>query len=254
MKKLISLILALAVSGAFFIPAFAEDFNATTNANPQPAPDSTQPELIVVSSEIIMSDISELQAPASEVITADPEPPEDNNGAGVSETPIRKPVTEGNGTLLEDVTDDDINRQFITVRSKGGNIFYIVIDYDNNRENVYFLNAVDDFDLLSFSENFPDGVLEAYEELQEEAARIETEKAALEAGQAESKAPAKPVNDDETEENGLDIQRYVTIGIAVLFLGGIVYFKFIKGKKGGGKPNKNNRNNYDDEESEDDDE
>lgn len=65
----------------------------------------------------------------------------------------------GNGTLLEDVSNEVVDRQFITIQSKNGNTFYIVIDKDNKgNENVYFMNLVDEYDLLAFSEDFPEEV------------------------------------------------------------------------------------------------
>ncbi len=47
------------------------------------------------------------------------------------------------------------NKQFITVETSGGNTFYIVIDYDKpvdedgEQYHTYFLNMVDEADLLA---------------------------------------------------------------------------------------------------------
>lgn len=55
--------------------------------------------------------------------------------------------TDGNAELLEAVTAKDTERQFITVSTKDGSVFYIVINHEGDGENVYFLNKVDTADL-----------------------------------------------------------------------------------------------------------
>ena len=87
---------------------------------------------------------------------------------------ISEPLTPtGNLTLVDDILQesnsetpdaeeaDDTsadtpaqpeNKQFITVQSKNGNYFYLVIDRSGETENVYFLNLVDESDLLALIE------------------------------------------------------------------------------------------------------
>lgn len=63
---------------------------------------------------------------------------------GVSFTP------EGNLTLVDDIQrSDDTDKQFITVETRDGSLFFIVIDRSADRDNVYFLNLVDDADLIA---------------------------------------------------------------------------------------------------------
>lgn len=63
-----------------------------------------------------------------------------------------QPLTpEGNMTLVDDIQTDS-NKQFLTVQTKNGNYFYLVIDRSGDRENVHFLNQVDEADLMALLE------------------------------------------------------------------------------------------------------
>lgn len=60
---------------------------------------------------------------------------------------------DGNLTLVDDVSGEEAeDKQFVTVISKNGNYFYLVIDRAGDRQNVYFLNLVDEEDLLALIE------------------------------------------------------------------------------------------------------
>lgn len=72
----------------------------------------------------------------------------------------------GNMTLIDDffqieaeATENSPQRdkQFITLESKSGNIFYLVIDRNGDQENVYFMNLVDEADLMALIEANEDG-------------------------------------------------------------------------------------------------
>jgi len=79
-------------------------------------------------------------APTEEDVTLEP-------GEGFSE--------EGNLVTRDLLYDKHTNKQFITVQTKGGSTFYIVIDYDKpvdeegEQYETYFLNVVDEADLLA---------------------------------------------------------------------------------------------------------
>ena len=82
------------------------------------------------------------------------EMPDATNDSGVvyEEPQEAEPLTpEGNATLVDDFGG---NKQLITVTTKAGNYFYILIDRDDEGENtVHFLNQVDDADLSALLED-----------------------------------------------------------------------------------------------------
>ena len=103
---------------AFSTTAFA----GGTDPNPEPLPETTE-------------------APQEEEPTTGGMEPE-----GVPVTP------EGNATLVDDFYGD---KQLITVTTKAGNYFYILIDRANEDKEtaVHFLNQVDDADLQALLED-----------------------------------------------------------------------------------------------------
>ena len=74
----------------------------------------------------------------------------------IEEQPAEQPATEGtpfstpgNGQLVDD-KENDSTKQFLTVQTKNGNTFYMVIDRSSNTENVYMMSLVDENDLAEF--------------------------------------------------------------------------------------------------------
>ena len=71
--------------------------------------------------------------------------PEDDT---VSENGILTP--EGNLTLIDDVDEEKAeNLQYMTVQTRNGEYFYLIVDRSGNKDNVYFLNMVDESDLIA---------------------------------------------------------------------------------------------------------
>lgn len=70
------------------------------------------------------------------------------SGASAALTP------DGNLTLMDDIgSATQTGKQFITVESKNGNVFYLIVDRDDKgEETVHFLNQVDEADLMALTE------------------------------------------------------------------------------------------------------
>ena len=158
----------------------------------------------------------------------------------VEETEDSPPLTqEGNAALVDDYGG---NKQLITVTTKAGNYFYILIDRANEDKEtaVHFLNQVDEADLMALME---DG------ETAEETPAVCncTEKCAAGAvntacpvcavnmaectGQEPEPTPA-PETDPEPEQEpaGLNPAMLLVVLAVLGGIGALVYFKFIKQK------------------------
>ena len=82
-----------------------------------------------------------------------PEETEEPTTGGIEMEPEGVPVTpKGNAALVDDFFGD---KQLITVTTKAGNYFYILIDRanENKETSVHFLNQVDDADLQALLED-----------------------------------------------------------------------------------------------------
>ena len=63
---------------------------------------------------------------------------------------------EGTGTVLDTATGEDGDKQFYTITSEDGNVFYLIIDGKRDGNNVYFLNGVTEADLMALAEKSED--------------------------------------------------------------------------------------------------
>jgi len=68
------------------------------------------------------------------------------------DVPPPRPFTpSGTGTVVDHATDGD-GKEFYTITTPSENVFYLVIDRQRNSQNVYFLNAVTEADLMALAE------------------------------------------------------------------------------------------------------
>lgn len=65
----------------------------------------------------------------------------------------------GQGTVIDHAsgTSEESGREFFTISTPDENVFYLVIDRQRDNENVYFLNAVTESDLMALAEKDADG-------------------------------------------------------------------------------------------------
>ncbi len=68
-------------------------------------------------------------------------------------TSSSKPLTpDGTGTVTDNVTNED-GKEFFTITTPSKHVFYLIIDRQKDSENVYFLDAVTEKDLLALAQS-----------------------------------------------------------------------------------------------------
>ena len=133
---------------------------------------------------------------------------------------------EGNLTLVDDYhTDysDGSGQQFITLVSKSGNTFYLVIDRNSKgAQTVHFMNLVDEADLLALME---EEAADAYTAEKEAAAQAELDR--LKAEEEAKKAEEEAATAEPPKENKITKYAGAFLGIVALIAlaaGGGFYF------------------------------
>lgn len=59
---------------------------------------------------------------------------------------------DGTGTILDSASEQEDEKQFYTITTAAGNVFYLIIDGKRDSQNVYFLNGVTEADLMALAE------------------------------------------------------------------------------------------------------
>jgi len=91
-----------------------------------------------------------LDEPEDMVITEEITIINENPVTDYPETPPRPFTPSGTGTVVDRATDGD-GKEFYTIMTPDENVFYLVIDNQRSGQNVYFLNAVTEADLMSLA-------------------------------------------------------------------------------------------------------
>ena len=155
---------------------------------------------------------------------------------------------DGNALTRDLLYDKATNKQFITIQTKNGNTFYIVIDYDapvnedEEQYKTYFLNLVDERDLTDLLDeaDIPAVVCNCTDKC--EAGKVNTSCPVCKTNMSECTGTApvtpEPDKDAETDAPAPKPEKKSNIGmILVIFVlagaagAAYYYIKFVKGRK-----------------------
>ena len=141
---------------------------------------------------------------------------------------------EGNLTLVDDYHtnySDGSGQQFITLVSKSGATFYLVIDRNaKGQQTVHFMNLVDEADLLALME---EDAADAYTAEKEAAAQAEQDKLKAEEEAKKAAEEAAASGEEQPKENKVTKIASGFLGVVVLIAlaAGGSFYAFAKQKK-----------------------
>lgn len=211
-RRMVILLFVVLTAGTLSVPAFANAREVTeTELSQSVAEQASESESADSPSAETppVNPVEEIAKTGGSDETSNPE------AASGRETP------EGNMTMVEEVIDTNgARKQFVTLATKNGNFFYLIIDRDDKgNNNVYFLNQVDERDLFDLMDD-------------KEAAGLEEDWAA---GQtADQQAGTLPVDIQEEPDETKPVNKtglFMLILVLVLALGAGGVLFFLKGRK-----------------------
>jgi hypothetical protein len=151
-------------------------------------------------------------------VESDNSRPASVDAIGSGDSPGGSPALtpDGTGTVVDNVTEAD-GKEFFSISTEDGNVFYLIVDRQRNTDNVYLLNAVTEHDLMSLAKP-GDGTVSAVPDIPPED-DIDSE---------EVLPPDVPGTDDSGTGKGSAI--FIILG--AIAVGGIgYYFKIVKPKR-----------------------
>lgn len=130
-------------------------------------------------------------------------------------------LEQGQATVRQAIKSG--NKDFFTIVTPNNTTYYLVIDYDNNNKNVYFLKAVDEVDLIDLA-----GVNEIIYNQEEPPTEISTEEVTEEISSVEVEESQE---ENQKETGKIDFISIISILGLIALVGYFVYSKFFAKNK-----------------------
>jgi hypothetical protein len=144
---------------------------------------------------------------------------------------------DGTGTVIDNVTEAD-GKEFFSIETEDGNVFYLIVDRQRQTDNVYLLNTVTEDDLLALAEN-GDGASQSAIPAQDP----DTQNPPQATESPEPEPPASPA-----VGGGMTGGTVIFIGIAAIAAGGAgYYFKILRPKKSAAGMDDEGEDDYDED-------
>lgn len=201
MNKAVMLLMVCLLMAGMSVTAFAQGGEVVPLGNP------------VLEEQFSGEEIStETEAPTEEEEMQEEAPAEDNRSDDAFSV-------DGNGTVLDNMTDHKSGKEFYTIQTANNNTYFIIIDHASTTQNVYMLSMIDENDLKEFL-------------TEEEKPQQQTPTVVIPEEKPEPKpeVEVQPTQPAKTNNMGTLV---ILLVIGGAIAGGYYYFKIYKPKKDG---------------------